>query len=75
MELVLFMLLALVVLAFAFALWRMRDRYEILREFFEFLRERKLLWIAPVILVFVLAGIFVAVAASSGVGAFLYVLH
>lgn len=55
--------------------WRLRDRFEILREFMDFLEERKLWWIMPMILVFLAAGIFVLVLAKSGIATFVYVLH
>ncbi|MGI8908239.1 MAG: DUF5989 family protein [Candidatus Sumerlaeaceae bacterium] len=75
------MRIAILILASAFVLsliysaWRMRDRFEIIGEFVQFLRERKLWWIAPLVLVFVLAGLFVAVTAGSPLAAFLYALH
>jgi len=56
--------------------YRLRSRYEIVREFIQFLRESKHAWlIGPLVLIFILAGLFVAIMASSPVGIFLYVLH
>ncbi len=75
MERFVILLIVLVVATLCFSAWRLRDRVEIIREFMQFLRERKLWWLAPMLLIFVLAGIFVAVAANSPIAAFLYVLH
>jgi hypothetical protein len=56
--------------------YRLRNRYEIVREFLQFLKESKHGWlIGPLVLIFILAGLFVAIMASSPVGIFLYVLH
>lgn len=60
--------------AIAWGFYRLRDRFEILREFLQFLAERKLWWLAPILIVFALAGIFVAVTSSSAVSAFIYTL-
>ncbi len=51
---------------------RYRDRFEILGEFIDFLRERKLWWIIPLVIVFALAGLFIVFTAP--VGAFIYTL-
>lgn len=60
--------------ALVWGFYRMKDRFEILREFLQFLGERKLWWLAPMLLVFALAGLFVAVTSSSAVSAFIYTL-
>jgi hypothetical protein len=72
-----FLLIVLIALGLSlvYSAWKMRGRVEILGEFFQFLRERKLWWIAPLIIVFILAGLFVAVTAGSPLAAFLYALH
>lgn len=62
-------------LSLLYSAWRMRGRFPIVAEFLLFLRERKLWWIAPLVLVFVLAGLFMAVTAGSPLAAFLYALH
>ena len=67
--------LGALILSLIYSLWRLRGRIQILGEFVQFLRERKLYWIAPLVLVFVLAGLFVAVTAGSPLAAFLYALH
>lgn len=63
-----------VLIALAVSAWKLRDRFEILGEFFTFLKERKMWWIMPLILVFVLAGLFVVITANSGVAAMIYPL-
>jgi len=60
--------------AIAWGVFRLRDRFDILREFIIFLKERKLWWLTPILIVFALAGIFVAVTSSSAVSAFIYTL-
>lgn len=54
--------------------WKLRDRFEILGEFIMFLRERKLWWIMPLVILFALAGLFVVIAGQSSVGAFIYTI-
>lgn len=49
-----------------------RDRFEILGEFLTFLRERKMWWIMPLVIVFALAGLFVVF--TTPVSAFIYTI-
>jgi Family of unknown function (DUF5989) len=46
----------------------------IIREFFEFLRERKKWWIAPILVFLVLLGVLVIFASSSTLAPFIYSL-
>jgi hypothetical protein len=46
----------------------------IMREFFEFLRERKKWWIAPMLVFLVLFGVLVIFASSSALAPFIYSL-
>ena len=46
----------------------------IIREFFEFLRERKKWWIAPILVFLVLLGVLVIFASSSALAPFIYSL-
>ena len=46
----------------------------IIREFFEFLRERKKWWIAPILVFLVLLGALVIFASSSTLAPFIYSL-
>jgi chromate transport protein ChrA len=75
MKPVILALVGALVLSLFYSAWRLRGRFEIVGEFVMFLRERKLWWITPLVLVFVLAGLFVAVTAGSPLAAFLYALH
>lgn len=75
MRTALLLILVVFLLSLVYSAWKMRGRVEILGEFFQFLRERKLWWIAPLVIVFLLAGLFVAVTAGSPLAAFIYALH
>jgi hypothetical protein len=63
-----------VIVALGFGAYKLKDRFEILAEFVAFLRERKLWWIMPLLIVFALAGLFVAITGNSAVLTFLYPL-
>jgi len=65
---------AAVIVALGWGVYRLRDRFAILREFLTFLGERKLWWLAPILVVFAAAGLFVAVTSNSAVSAFIYTL-
>lgn len=67
-------ILVLVAGAVGWGFYKLRDRFDILRDFIRFLAERKLWWLAPILIVFALAGLFVAVTSSSAVSAFIYTL-
>ena len=75
MKLLPIIILAILLTGLGVGAYRLRNRFEILREFLQFLKERKLWWLAPLVLIFILAGLFVAIMASSPLGGFLYVLH
>jgi Family of unknown function (DUF5989) len=49
-------------------------KLSIIREFFEFLRERKKWWIAPILVFLVLLGVLVIFASSSTLAPFIYSL-
>jgi len=71
-----FILVAVLLVAGA-VIWgavRLRDRFEILGEFIDFLRERKLWWLLPILIVFALAGLFVVFTTSSPLGYAIYTL-
>lgn len=67
-------ILVVVLASLAWGTWKIRDRFGILGEFLSFLRERKLWWLMPLIIVFALAGLFVLVTSQSAVSAFIYTL-
>jgi hypothetical protein len=50
------------------------NRVAVIREFFEFLRERKKWWIAPILVFLVLLGVLVIFASSSTLAPFIYSL-
>jgi Family of unknown function (DUF5989) len=50
------------------------SRVAIIKEFFEFLRERKKWWIAPILVFLVLLGILIIFASSSTLAPFIYSL-
>jgi hypothetical protein len=53
---------------------KLRDRFEILGEFLVFLRERKMWWIMPLVIVFALVGLLVVITSQSAIGTFIYTL-
>ena len=50
------------------------NRVAIVREFFEFLRERKKWWIAPILFFLVLFGVLLIFVSSSTLAPFIYSL-
>ena len=50
------------------------NRTAIIKEFFEFLRERKRWWIAPILVFMVLLGVLLIFASSSSLAPFIYSL-
>jgi hypothetical protein len=50
------------------------NRISIIKEFFEFLRERKRWWIAPILVFMVLLGVLLIFASSSTLAPFIYSL-
>jgi len=49
-------------------------KFEILKEFWEFLRVRKKWWLAPIIFFLLLLGILIFLSESSSVAPFIYTL-
>lgn len=47
---------------------------EFLKEYFQFLRERKKWWLAPIIILLLLLGIFLIFGAGTAVAPFIYSL-
>ena len=47
---------------------------EFLKEFWEFLRERKKFWLLPIILVLALFGILIVLSQGSAVAPFIYTI-
>lgn len=48
--------------------------FETIRDLWQFLRERKKLWLAPVIVMLILAGVFAILLESSAIAPFIYSL-
>ncbi len=51
-----------------------KERIAIIGEFLQFLKERKLLWMTPIIIVFLLLSILIIVAEKSVILPFIYAL-
>ena len=51
-----------------------KDRVAIIGEFLQFLKERKLLWMTPIIIVFLLLSVLIIVAEKSVILPFIYAL-
>ena len=49
-------------------------RSRVLREFWEFLRQEKKYWLAPIVIVLLLFGLLLVFAQSSAVAPFIYTL-
>lgn len=47
---------------------------EFLRDLFRFMKERKKFWLAPVIIVLLLIGVFLVLGGSSAIAPFIYSL-
>jgi hypothetical protein len=47
---------------------------EFMRDLWDFMRERKKFWLAPIILVMLLLGVLIVVAQGSAVAPFIYTL-
>jgi hypothetical protein len=48
--------------------------FELLRDLWLFMRERKKLWLAPVIILLVLVGLFIVLSQSSALAPLIYTL-
>ncbi len=47
---------------------------ELLRDLFQFMRERKKFWLAPVIIVLLLLGLLIVIGGGSSIAPFIYSL-
>ncbi|MBI4550068.1 MAG: hypothetical protein HY714_04000 [Candidatus Omnitrophica bacterium] len=50
------------------------SRLEVLKEFWNFLKERKKWWLAPIVIVLLLLGALIAVTETSALAPFIYTL-
>jgi len=63
-------LLALLV----YMVYFMRKRFPIVREFMTFLRERKLWWMTPIVVIFILLAVLIVTMEGSAIAPFIYAL-
>lgn len=69
------LLIVAVILAFlVYAVMYMRKRFPIVREFMTFLKERKLWWMTPIVVIFVLLATLIVVMEGSAIAPFIYAL-
>jgi len=68
----LFLLILVAFVAYAFSY--MRKRFAIVREFLVFLKERKLWWLTPIVVVFLLLALLIVTMEGSAILPFLYPL-
>jgi len=57
-----------------YALYHYRERLEILKEFFEFLSQRKLWWIIPIIITLLVLSILIVVFETGALSSAMYIL-
>ena len=50
------------------------SKHRVLREFWQFLKQEKKYWLAPIVVVFVLFGLLIVFSQSSAVAPFIYTL-
>jgi hypothetical protein len=48
--------------------------FELLKDLWGFMRERRKFWLAPVIVLLLVVGLFVALSQSAAIGPFIYTL-
>jgi len=68
------LVLALIIAFLVYTVVYMRKRFPIVREFFTFLRERKLWWMTPIVVIFVLLATLIVVMEGSAIAPFIYAL-
>lgn len=52
----------------------MTGKFEILSEFFQFMKERKKWWLGPIVILLVLLGLLIVLTEGSAVAPFVYAL-
>jgi len=70
----LLLILFIALVAFVTFIIKFKDRIVILGEFLSFLKERKLWWMTPIIIVFLLLSILIVITEKSAVMPFIYML-
>ncbi len=73
-ETIVLTLLAVFIIAFAAAAWKLRNRFESMGKLFMFLKDWKFRWIVPLILAVIAARLYVVMSAPTGVAVMKYPL-
>ena len=68
------LILCIVTFAIVYFVAKFRDRIEILGEFLVFLKERKLWWLTPIIVIFLLLGLFILFTEQSALAPLIYAI-
>lgn len=74
MKIVFLAIFMIVLGAIVWTLYKNRNRVAIIGEFFTFLKERKLWWLTPIIIVFLLLSILLIVTEKSVLAPLIYAL-
>lgn len=67
-------ILLIVVGILVYTVFYMRKRFPIVREFLQFLIERKLWWMTPIVVIFVLLAVLIVTMEQSAIAPFIYAL-
>jgi uncharacterized membrane protein YfcA len=69
-------LLILVIIAalLIYMVIELRKRFAIVREFMQFLKERKMWWMTPIVVIFLLLAVLIVTMESSAIAPFIYAL-
>jgi len=68
------LVVVLVVALLVYTVIYMRKRFAIVREFMVFIKERKLWWMSPIIVIFILLAVLIVTMESSAIAPFIYAL-
>lgn len=68
------LIVALVIGLLVYLVFYLRKRFPIVREFFVFLKERKLWWMTPIVVIFVLLAVLIVTMEGSAIAPFIYAL-
>ena len=68
------LILCIVVFAIVYFVAKFKDRIEIVGEFLVFLKERKLWWLTPIVVIFLLLGLFILFTEQSAVAPLIYAI-
>jgi hypothetical protein len=68
------LVVAIIVALVVYIIIYMRKRFPIVREFMVFLKERKLWWMTPIVVIFIFLAILIVTMESSAIAPFIYAL-